>query len=365
MARPVLRLATRFTRRTRLTAWAIALACMVLVGSLILIDGLANGVGSVADRISVGPYVYIEGEDLLESRIDAASLGPIDSDFTAIRIHGGILELNGLRLDIVVAAIDLYVDGQPAAPFPAGRDDVALDAGLQERILRESGSDPDVSGSLEIFGVRLTDLPMVDVTGERPTLLPDGWAYVRPGLLIAMDPAEGGPIQAIVTESALDPALVTSLGLTRLQVFGGIGFVRESVSDAAVSLRLLVIVIAILIGLLVYSAMSLEVHLRAAEIVTLRSLGMSPRLVLAVYESQAVLLASAGSVLGAALGILISYAVVSLTPLVGLPNLVILETPIVPVALSTGIAVLAAAVAGVVPSRRAAVLVRTPEARPS
>jgi len=364
MARPILRLATRFTRRTRLTAWAIALACMVLVGSLVLIDGLANGVGSVADRISVGPYVYIEGEDLLESRIDAASLGPIGSDFTAIRIHGGILELNGLRLDIIVAAIELYVDGQSTAPFPAGQDDVALDTGLQERILRESGSDPDATGNLEIFGVPLP-VSMVDVTGERPTLLPDSWAYVRPELLSSVDPAEGGPIQAIVTEAALDPALVTSLGLTRLQVFGGIGFVRESVSDAAVSLRLLAIIIAVLIGLLVYSAMSLEVHLRAAEIATLRSLGMSPRLVLSVYESQAVLLASAGSVLGAALGILISYAVVSLTPLVGLPNLVILETPIVPVALSTGIAVLAAAVAGVVPSRRAAVLVRSPEARPS
>lgn len=51
MARPLLRLATRFTRRTRLTAWAVALTCTVLVGSLVLVDGLANGVGSIADRI--------------------------------------------------------------------------------------------------------------------------------------------------------------------------------------------------------------------------------------------------------------------------------------------------------------------------
>src|SRR5438477_87512 len=54
MPRPVLRLATRLTRRTRTTAWAIAFACMVLVGTLSLADGFANGVGSVADRIGSG-----------------------------------------------------------------------------------------------------------------------------------------------------------------------------------------------------------------------------------------------------------------------------------------------------------------------
>ena len=73
MSRPILRLATRLTRRTRTTAWAIAFACMVLVGTLSLADGFAAGVGSVADRIGSGPSVYIRGPELLASEIGRAS----------------------------------------------------------------------------------------------------------------------------------------------------------------------------------------------------------------------------------------------------------------------------------------------------
>src|SRR6266699_7033660 len=91
MPRPVLRLATRLTRRTRTTAWAIAFACMVLVGTLSLADGLANGVGSVADRIGSGPAAYIRGRELLASEIDANVLSGIPGDFLALRAHSGVL----------------------------------------------------------------------------------------------------------------------------------------------------------------------------------------------------------------------------------------------------------------------------------
>jgi putative ABC transport system permease protein len=365
MARPVLRLATRFTRRMRLTAWAIAFACMVLVGALVLVDGLANGVGSVAERISVGPFVYIEGDDLLASRIDPAVLEGIPSNASAVRIHGAILEVNGASFDVIVVSLEGWVAGQRIVPFPAGPDDVALDAGLQERIERATGAEPGPTGTLEVLGRRLIDVLIVGVPEDPPALFPDDWAYVRPDLLVAADPFEGGPIQAILTEEPLDADLAATLGLERLEVLGGVGFVRASAEEASIALRAVALVIAVLIGLLVYSAMSLEVHQRASEIAVLRSLGTSPRLLRSVYEVQAVLLAGAGSILGAALGVLIAYAVVSLTPLVGLPNLVILRSPLEPVLLTSAVALLAAAAAGLVPSRRAAALVRSGEARPS
>jgi ABC-type antimicrobial peptide transport system permease subunit len=61
---------------------------------------------------------------------------------------------------------------------------------------------------------------------------------------------------------------------------------------------------------------------------------------------------------GSALGIVIAHAVVSFAPLVGLPNLVILSMPIDAIGLALLVAVTAAVVAGLVPSRRAAALVR-------
>src|SRR5206468_5254572 len=102
MPRPILRLATRFTRRTRATAWAIAFACMVLVGAVSLADGLANGVGSVANRFGAGPAVYIQGNELLASAIDPAALTNLAGDFVAMRAHAAGTEINGTTLSAFV-----------------------------------------------------------------------------------------------------------------------------------------------------------------------------------------------------------------------------------------------------------------------
>src|SRR5437867_10952057 len=84
MPRPILRLATRFTRRTRATAWAIAFACMVLVGAMSLAAGLANGIGSVANRIGTGPAVYIQGNELLASATDSSALSYLMGHLLAV-----------------------------------------------------------------------------------------------------------------------------------------------------------------------------------------------------------------------------------------------------------------------------------------
>ncbi len=356
MSRPVLRLATRFTRRTRATAWAIAFACMVLVGALSLVDGLAGGVGSVADRIGSGPAVYIRGTELLASAIEPDEVAGIPGDFLALRAHPAQLEINGLSLSVIVAALESYRNGTGTTGEPTGRN-VSLDSGLRARVIALSGAPPALTGNLTVFGLPLTGLPIVGPPAARPALFADDWAYVDPQLLFAMNVTQGGPIQALVMEVTLDPGLVRSLGLTRLETLGAIGFVRGSIAEVQRSLIALALVIAVVIGLLVYAAMSLEVHQRAREIATLRRLGASPATVAGIYEVQAILLAAAGAVLGSALGIVAAHAVVSFAPLLGLPNLVILEAPIGAVLLAFTLSIVAAGVAGLLPSRRAAVLV--------
>src|SRR3989454_1057180 len=260
MARPILRLATRFTRRTRATAWAIAFACMVLVGAMSLADGLANGVGSVANRIGSGPAVYIQGDELLASAIDPAALSNITVDFVAMRAHAAGLEINRLTLSVFVVALESYHDGVGTIAFPAGPRNVSLDVGLRVQIEAESGMAVAASGNVSLFGLHLTDLPIVAPPPTRSELFPDNWAYVRADLLVAMNATQGGPVQAILAAAPLDPAVVASLRLARLETLGAIGFVRGSIAEVQSSLRLLALVIALVIGLLVYAAVSLEVH---------------------------------------------------------------------------------------------------------
>ncbi|MCI4371658.1 MAG: FtsX-like permease family protein, partial [Thermoplasmata archaeon] len=365
LVRPILRLATRLTPRTRATAWAIAFACMVLVSALSLADGLANGIGSVADRIGSGPAVYIEGTDLLGSAIRPDSLANISSDFVAMRVHAAELEVNGMTIPAIVVALQAYHGGLGTTTFPVGRNDVSLDAGLRTRIVAESGAPVGSSGNLSLFGLRLTNLPIVGPPPSRSPLFPDDWVYVRADLLAAMNPVLGGSVQAILANASLDATTVNRLHLTRLETLGAVDFVRGSVAEVQDALRLVALLIAVVIGLLVYAAMGLEVHQRAREIATLRSLGASPAMVAGVYESQALLLALGGAILGSALGIVVTNAIVSFAPLFGLPNLVVLTPPIGAVLLALLLALVAAGVAGLVPSRRAAVLVRSPEAIPS
>src|SRR5947199_199207 len=290
MPRPVLRLATRLTRRTRTTAWAIAFACMVLVGTLSLADGFANGVGSVADRIGSGPAVYIRGPELLASEIDVDRLSVIPGDFLALRAHTGELEINNESLPVVVGALVTCRAGNATDSFPVGARDLALDAGLRERIQERSERPVENAANLSLFGIRLTGLPVVPPPPSRPPLFPDTWAYVRADLLVGMDLVHGGSVQAIVTNAILDPSMVSRLGLTRMDAIGAVGFVRAGVAQIQATLQLLALVIGLVIALLVYAAMSLEVHARAREIATLRSLGATPAKVAAVYEAQAILI---------------------------------------------------------------------------
>ena len=357
--KPILRLATRFNRRTRWTAWAIAIACMVLVGSLSLVDGLSAGVDSVTGRFQAGPTVYVRGSDLMTSVIDPNVLASLPKDFQALRIHAGTLAMDNVSIPVVVAALEDHRDGNASVPFPGGpANAVAIDVGLEAQIEAASGKPLGGNVTLTLFGSTFPGLPVAAPPASRPNLFPDTWAWVRPELFGAMNPLEGGPIQAILTPAPLDAATASGLGLTPLSTVGAVGFARGSVAEARAALDALALLIAVVIGLLVYSAMGLEVHQRREEIRTLRALGASPSTVASVYEGQALLLAALGATLGSALGIVAAHAIVSFAPLAGVPNLILLSPPLGGIVLAYLVAVGAAGLAGLAPSARALRLVR-------
>lgn len=366
MTRPVLRLATRMSRRTRWTAWGVALACMVLVGSLSLVAGLGAGVGSVTSRFSSGTTVYLRGTDLLSSAIDENALAAAIPDFQALRVHPGTLAVNGLSLSVLVASLTDYRDGNATVPFPAGPRDISLDVGLNAQIESQSGNPPAPAANLSLFGMPPQSLAVAAAPSSRPSFLPTTWAWVRPELLIAMSPTEGGPVQAVITPAPLDSATAAGLGLSPLQTVGAIGFTQASIAEAQSVLVVLGVVLAAVIALLAYASVGLEVALRQGEIRTLRSLGASPRTVAAVYEGKALILALVGATVGSALGVVLAHAIVSFAPLLGLPNLILLPLPVVPVAAGYGVAIVAAGLGGLVPSRGAVRLLRRArEAGPS
>lgn len=358
MPRPILRLATRLNRRTRLTAWAIAFACMVLVGSLGLIDGMSAGVDSVTSRFQLGPVVYLRGGDLLASSIDPVEPATIPGNYSALRVHVGTLSINNISIEVVVASLEAHEGGTTSVAFPGGPREVALDAGLAQEIASVSGRPPGATLNLTLFGRTESRLAVAPPPASRPSLFPDTWAWVTPALLVAMDPALGAPLQAVLTAAPLDPVVVAGLGLTSLNTVGAIGFVRESVSEARAALDVLSLVIGAVIVLLVLSAMSLEVRQRDAELRTLRSLGASPGTLAALVGGRAVLLAVLGATLGSALGIVAAHAVVSFAPLLGMPNLIVLSPPYEAVLLAYAMAVGASLVGAAPPASRAAALAR-------
>jgi len=331
---------------------------MVLVGSLSLVDGLRAGSDSVVSRIRVQPTVYIAGTDLLASRIDPSSLIPLGLDVDLLRIHAAELQINGLSLPVIVAALTHLDGANLTTPYPLGAQDLSLDSGLRDAIVAQAGAPLAATGTLTVLGARLTSLPIVDPPPGRDDFLPDDWTYVRPELFAAANASSGPFVQAVVAWHGLDSSLVAALGLTPFSLVGAVGFAQGSVDEVGNALIALSFVIAAVIAVLVYFAMSLEVHQRTREIRTLRSLGASPRLVAGLYEGQALLLALVGATVGSALGIVLAHGIVSFASLLGLPNLIGLTPPTGAIALALGTAVLASALGALVPARRAGLLVR-------
>ena len=366
MTRPVLRLATRLNHRTRWTAWGIALACMVLVGSLSLVDGLAAGVDSATARFASGPTLYLRGTDLLASTIDEDALVVIPTDYTVLRAHEGTLRINGLVEAVIVASLTDYHGGNATVPFPSGSRELAIDTGLAAQIVAASGEPLDANASLTALGAGAQTFAVAPPPASRPVLFPSTWVWVRPELFVAMSPTLGGPAQAVLTPSPLDPGLAASLGLQPLQTVGAVGFTQASVAEAGGVLLGLAGLVAVVIGLLVFNAMGIEVLERREEIRTLRSLGASPATVLGVYEGQALLVAVVGATVGSALGIVLVHGVVAFAPLFGFPNLVVFQAPVGPVLAAYGLALAAAGLAGLTPAVRAVGLLRrSREAGPS
>ncbi len=364
--RPVLRLATRIDRRTRWTAWAIGFACMVLVGSLSLVQGLGAGVDSVTARFSTGPTVYLHGTDLVSSAIDESGLVAIPTDYAVLRAHPGTLTSNGLALPAIVASLASYHGGNASVAFPAASQDVAVDTGLRGQIENASGRSMGATANVTLFGLAPQSLTVDAAPAGLPDFLPHTWAWVRPEFLIGLSPSQGGPVQAVITAAPLDAALAARLGLSPLQTVGAVGFTQASIAEAQSVLLDLGALLAVIIMLLAYNAVGLEVHLRQEEIRTLRSLGAPGSTIAAVYEGQALALALVGATLGSALGIVVAHAVVSFAPLVGFANLILLPLPVLPVGLAYGVALGAAAAGGIAPAIHAGRLMRrSREAGPS
>src|SRR5437867_13032946 len=123
------------------------------------------------------------------------------------------LAIYRLTRSVLVVARESYHDGIGTIAFPAGPRHVSLDVGLREQIEAESGMPVAASGNVSVFGLHLTDLPILAPPPTPSELFPDDWAYVRADLLIAMNATQGGPVQAIHATGPLDPAVVASLRL--------------------------------------------------------------------------------------------------------------------------------------------------------
>ena len=358
MPRPILRLATRLNRRTRLTAWAIAFACMVLVGSLSLIDGMSAGVDSVAPRFQTAPYIYLRGQDLLASSIDTGKLAGIPGNYSVLRVRVGNLTVRGVSLAVVVGSLDFRAGANTTTLFSGGTASVSLDSGLVQEVADATGQPPPAAVNLTLLGHAFANLSVAPPPPSRPPLLPATWAWVDPALLLVADPATGTSVQAVVTTVPLDATLAAAMGVAPLNTVGAIGFVQGSVSEARSALEALSLVVGTVIVLLVMSAMGLEVRQREVEIRTLRSLGASPRVVSAVIGTRALLAALLGATLGSALGIGVAHAVVSFAPVFGLPSLILLSPPYGAVLLAYATAVLASLVGAAGPAHRAALIAR-------
>jgi putative ABC transport system permease protein len=344
--------ATRNPRRTAATAAAL------LVG-VTLISMMSVGAASISATES-GALDRVAPVDLI---VSGGAASP--------RLLAAIEDLDGVRRVVPVSGVDARAGGGAVAvgALTSADSDVVRDAGLRAELSRrnvvvvpvsEQSKVPGNGGrfSLRSGGVSVPVKPIYSSLPDGPMLVaPSVLARLggqpRPLALFAELGADADPGNVL---AAAKDAIAEAAPGQALTVTGGL--VKRSTYDRAISVLLVIATallgVAVLIALVgVGNTLSLSVLERTRENGLLRALGLTTRQLRWLLANEAVLIAGAAAVLGAALGVVYGWAG-TLTLLHGATNhSPTLVVPFARLGLIVGVAMCAGLLASVLPARRA------------
>jgi hypothetical protein len=346
------------SRRSRRATWTIvglALCAMYLTGTISLVGGLHETTAGIADNFQQGPVIAFAGDNFLESRIpdnlfdgvDCAKVSLADVSIAAV----------GQTVSVPTYAANID-DPEGIMKMPSAnltRGSALIGSSLAVRF-SDLGVALYVGSLLWLTGPSGPVQVSVQAIYPSSTLVPSDWIIVSARDVRVADAGTSGNRSFAVLEEGDNEgqALLESRGLITQNSMAVINFFERGIYQIEGALWGLIGITSIIVGLLIYSTLSIEVGMRREDIRLLKKMGAGPGKIAGLFTGRGAYLALLGAAVGVATGHLAANLLISAASVRGLSTLIVPKADLFSLAVPFAI-ILAAGLAGaLLPSIRAA-----------
>ncbi len=352
--------AGRNPRRTATTAGALMIGLALVTTAMTVGQSVKAGVARTLEQDVLADYLLTDNTDsfrfpagLAEQLREEPAFGAVTGfQYVEVRIEGEVEEVTSADFSQIGQLLDLELtdggyDTSVEDPLVVSRGRAEADGiGVGDTIAVGFSNGREVRAT--VTGIFAGDSLIDDDFVVDTALLVDAGLPGQPAWL-ALALADG--VDPGVARSAVEDLAAAYPGsnVDSTSEFGdrASGFIDQSL--AVVNIMVALAVIIALIG--IANTLALSVFERTRELGLLRAVGMTRRQLRRMVRYEAALVASFGSVLGVAIGLLFGWGVV-----IALPNSITssLSIPVLRIAALMGVATAAGVTAALLPARRAA-----------
>jgi len=351
------RMLARRSRRATWTIVGLALCAMYLTGTISLVGGLHETTAGIAGTFQQGPIVAYDGDHLLTSRIsssaiDAKGLDCAKVSLTDVRVSPGS---SGFFVTTYAAyASDPYDILQlPDANISKGS--VIIGKRLSDRF-SEIGVNLFVGSVLRLTCPTGSAQVSVEAIYVSSALIPPDWMLISGEDFKSLDAGSVDRCSFVVLEQGDEPgrAALESIGLKTQNSMAVINFFEKGIFQIEQALWGLIAITSVIVGLLVYSTLSIEVGMRKPDIRLLKKMGAGPGRVAGLFAGRGLYFALCGAAIGVAAGCLAANMLISMAAARGLTTMIIPKADLFSVAVPFVIILFAGLVGAAIPSISAA-----------
>lgn len=324
------RLSTKINRRIFATIIGIAFCVTYLTGTTAMVGGLHKTTLTLASGFDQGPVLVYTDEDFAVSNIDGSLLPDDNTTFAAFTFANvTFLDYNGHSAENVYA-VSIY-DPRDTLGLnmtnETGNNEVWIGSELKER-LGGKGFTTDINSTYRLLKGFNDTVVRLNAEYSGGSIFPDDWLLVPRAKMNAIRPEMEGNYSFIMimdSDIPLEEQPCFTGQVNSRATSGVVGFFERGIYQVEQGLWGIILITGLMTAVLAYCIIAIETEYYAPTIRILRGIGANRSLVIQIFILKALFITLAGGILGVALGICASFAVSSVSSLLGVVSFI---TPI-------------------------------------
>ncbi len=313
-----LRYVVSLTGKSKVTVISIAIVMMFITSIFIIVYSFEVSNQSLAQRFEAKYYIISSSEDLLKSHVGNLS------------VYGAYIWISSGKVDgnetYIIAIYDPHKILGPAYKCP------------RDGIILGSYYDYKPHENVEIFGKKYV-LNTTRVYNFK--FFPNYWVVVNRTLF-------NGDPNFIITnrDIKIDGYIIQKMVTLSI-------FYSRTAQEISVDLMIIDLIAVVVIYLFINALLSIEIKENTKKIAIIRAIGSTKLNIGVIYLLRSLFIGVVGMIIGFSLGVMLSYLLITLIPMMGLLTYFYVSVPTIAIYMNLTVAVAGAIFASISPIRRA------------